>query len=176
MIDLDDMGAREQAAAEGIRRVYGLPPRFTTIIDNPAKNERIRRSLLRNRLAGVADGYAHTVMDTGVVTREELDRLQAWVTASLTQMDEDDRSRRFPAEPEVGDNPCVVMFTRTIMARQYVYAALRIGSGHRAGTWVVTGPQSPGYVSWDELVAWVEKATPSDQDVIMNVATSWETA
>jgi hypothetical protein len=138
--------------------------------DRPEKSEGVRVSMLVNRLRGVLGGWGVGTdpAKEAAATVEELERIRDWATARLEHMD------KFPAEPALTDGPCVVTFSRTYGGRAYTYAALRVPSGAKAGTWVVTGPRSPAYVPWDELMAWVEKGTPSGQAVVIHVAGIWD--
>jgi hypothetical protein len=137
--------------------------------DRPEKSEAVRQAQLHNRIKGVLGGWGVSTdpAQEAAATVEELERLRDWSTARLAHL------TRFPAEPDLTDGPCVVSFTRTYGGRAYTYAALRVPSGAQRGTWVVTGPRSPAYVSWDELMIWVEKGTPSDQAVVISTVSSW---
>lgn len=172
-----DMGALDQAAAldeaRQERKAQILLGRYEPVgSDRPEKEERVRKARLMNRISGVMGGWGvGTDQDKeAAATVEELERLRDWSAARLERQE---RLTRFPAEPALSDGLCVVTFSRTYQGRTYSYAALRVPSGAHEGTWVVTGHQSPAYVSWEELMIWVEKGTPSHQTVVIATVGSW---
>lgn len=131
--------------------------------------EQDRVTALHNRLRAVAGGWGVGLDPTlePKATVAELQRVQDWATARLEHLG------RFPAEPDLTDGPCVITFTRTFGGRAYTYAALRVPMGTVAGKWVVTGPRSPAYLSWADLMAWIEKGTPTGQSIVIAVAATW---
>lgn len=133
------------------------------------KAERVRESMAVNRLKGVMRGWGAVTSSEAPMTTEELRRIKDYVDARLALV------VRFPPEPELNDEgPTVVTFTRTMGGRAYAYAALRVPAGMQEGRWVVTGPQSPAYLTWEDLMIWVESGTPSTQRVVVHVSAGWD--
>jgi hypothetical protein len=161
---------RKEALERKLRKAAVMLGQYEPVNpDRPEKSEAVRQAQLHNRIKGVLGGWGVSTdpAKEAPATVEELERLRDWSTARLAHL------TRFPAEPELTDGPCVVSFSRTYGGRAYSYAALRVPAGRQRGTWVVTGPRSPAYVSWDELMIWVEKGTPSDQAVVIATVSSW---
>jgi hypothetical protein len=131
------------------------------------KAERVRQSILTNRISGVLRGCGPVRDEAAVATRAELERLAEWAKAGLEKLN------RFPEEPETGDGPCVVTFHRSTADRDTLCAALRVPSGPLAGRWALTHPAPHAVLSWDELVAWVADGTPEDSPAVITVATEW---
>lgn len=133
------------------------------------KAERVRESMAVNRLKGVMRGWGAVTSSEAPMTTEELRRIKDYVDARLALV------VRFPPEPALNDEgPTVVTFTRTMGGRAYSYAALRVPAGTQEGKWVVTGPQSPAYLTWEGLMIWVESGTPSTQRVVVHVSAGWD--
>lgn len=134
------------------------------------KADRVRKSILANRLKGVLEGYAEGDRQEPRATREELVRLQNWVMARLAWLN------HFPEEPQIVDGPCVVVFSRTVAGQTTTHAALRVPSGDLAGLWVATSPGALPALSWEDLMVWVADGTPDDRPVTVEIAGGWTTS
>lgn len=173
LAQLPDLGDPTYLGAPGTEPVqetshgggHAEPPRFQA--GDIAERDRV--NALHNRLRAVAGGWGVGLDPTlePKATTAELQRVQDWAASRLEHLG------RFPAEPDLTDGPCVVSFTRTFGGRAYTYAALRVPVGTVAGKWVVTGPKSPAYLSWADLMLWIEKGTPSGQSIVIAVADKW---
>lgn len=103
-------------------------------------------------------------------TKDELVGLMAWAARRVAELEAD------PKEPELDeDGPMVISFEVIRSGIRYAYAALRIPSGKRAGQWVVTGPTSPSYLSWEGLLDWVKKINDGHKLPALRHADEWFT-
>lgn len=135
---------------------------------NTDKADRVRKSILANRLKGVLEGYDEGGRQEPRATREELKRILQWAGARLAWMN------HFPEEPQITDGPCVVVFSRTVAGQTTTHAALRVPSGAREGMWEVTDSIYPR--SWEDLMVWVAEGTPDDRPVVVEIAGGWTTS
>ncbi len=137
---------------------------------NKDKAEKVRKSILANRLKGVVEGYVGLSPHEPRATRDELQRLQQWATARLAWLN------HFPEEPGLdasADGPCVVTFVRTAMGAEVTCAALRVPAGALAGLWLVAGDVAPKARTWEELMVWVAEGSAEDEPVRVRVVESW---